>query len=102
MLGCMKIVIKTSGGIGGFGLKPAPVQIQAESLDPDLQERCQTLLAPGNLSKLQGRSEAPGQPDRIIYGLTITRDDGDVDKFQLPEDNLPAELIDLLDELLAS
>jgi hypothetical protein len=94
----MMISISTSGGIGGFGLKRS-VTVEVERLaEPMRAEACARLDA-GALAALE-RSAPDGAADAIVYHVEI-EEAGRIVVFDLPETALPAETLDLIDDLMA-
>jgi hypothetical protein len=95
----MKLTIKTSGGIGGIGLSPKPHVVDDEYHDPAIRKRVRTAVSPDQLKSLAQRAGNPHAADMITYEMSVT--DGDTARVELGGDSLPAELLDLIDELKA-
>ena len=96
--GClaMIIMISTSGGIGGFGLKRT-AEVAVDALPEPLREEACLRLAPEALGSLQA---APTRgADRIVYHIIVVEGAAER-RFDLPEGALPDATLDLIDELL--
>ena len=96
--GCvvMMIEIASSGGFGGLGSGPTKT-VEVDALDVGLRERVCEAFTPSNLRRL---SDAPATgADRLAYDITVREQDGDAEAFHLDEGALPAEMLDLIDEL---
>jgi hypothetical protein len=98
--GClaMMITITTSGGIGGFGLA-RQAEVATDALPEPLRAEACARLDSSALAALDA-APAPGA-DRITYHIVVIGTDGAASRFDLPETALPAETLDLIDELLA-
>ncbi len=99
--GClaMMITISTSGGIGGFGLAKQ-AEVSVDSLPEPLRaEACQR-LDPMALEALDA-TPVRGAADRIVYRIVVAERGTASVTFDLPETALPAETLDLIDELLS-
>ncbi len=100
--GCAAVIISlsTSGGIGGFGLSATEKTIETDTLSPGMREKVCERFNPKALKKLaEARQEQYGVADYIIYHVTVTDDDGVKHRFDLSEATLPAEMLDLIDEM---
>lgn len=93
----MKLTIKTSGGIGGFGLSPKPTAVDVDHLAGALKERVRAAFAPGRLKALAKAVGNPHAADRIVYEFAVTADGGATERVEVNEDALPAEMLDLID-----
>jgi hypothetical protein len=94
----MIVTITTSGGIGGFGLGRS-VQVETDSLSPELRAEACERFDPEVLEELS--EEAPQGADRITYRIAVEREGEERMSFDIPESALPAETLDLIDDLLA-
>ena len=97
--GClaMMITITTSGGIGGFGLAKS-AHVAVDSLPEPLRAEACALLDPSALGALDTKP-APGAADRIMYKIAIEGAGASSGTFRVPESALPAETLDLIDQL---
>jgi hypothetical protein len=92
----MMIIISTSGGIGGFGLKRS-AEVSVDQLPEPLREEACLRLAPEALGSLE---TAPTRgADRIVYHIVVVEGTAER-RFDLPEGALPDATLDLIDELL--
>jgi hypothetical protein len=95
----MKITIKTSGGIGGFGLSPEPTDVDVENLPSALKERARAAFSKGRLKSL---AKSPGNPhaaDMINYEISIAHDNGEREHVDVREDKLSDDVLDLIDAI---
>ena len=99
--GCMAmmVTITTSGGIGGFGLARS-VRVAVEELPPAMRAETCEMLAPGYLRGI-ARAVRPGAADFVVYHIVVQEAQGAAEPFDLPEPVLPAQMLDLIDALLA-
>jgi hypothetical protein len=95
----MKITIKTSGGIGGFGLSPEPTDVDVKSLPAALQKRARAAFAKGRLQSLAKKPGNPHAADTIGYEITVAHDSGERERAELSEDKLSDDILDLIDEI---
>ena len=98
--GClaMMITISTSGGIGGFGLAKS-AEVAVDSLPEPLRvEACARLDPKRSARSTRRRCAGPPTASSITSWSWRGAADG---PFDLPESALPAETLDLIDELLA-
>jgi hypothetical protein len=98
--GClaMMITITTSGGIGGFGLAKK-AEVAVDNLPEPLRVETCAKLDPAALGALDP-TPVRGAADRIVYHIVVV-EEGKVATFALPETALPAETLDLIDQLLS-
>jgi hypothetical protein len=96
----MLITLSTSGGIGGFGLGGKEKTVETDGLEAPLRQKVCDRFDPAVLAKLQlvdpGHS---GSADRITYHVVVKDDKGERHRFDIPEAALPAEMLDLIDEM---
>jgi hypothetical protein len=95
----MKLTIKTSGGLGGFGLSPKPTVVDVDKLANALKERVRAAFAPARLKALAKKPGNPNAADRIVYEFAVSGDGGATEHVEVNEDALPAEMLDLIDEI---
>jgi Emfourin len=98
----MKVTIKTSGGFGGFGLSPKPTVVDVDLLVGALKERVRAAFAPARLKTLAKAAGDLRAADRIVYELEVTAEGGRTERVEVNEDALPAEMLDLIDEIRSS
>jgi hypothetical protein len=98
--GClaMMISITTSGGIGGFGTAKS-TEIAVDALPAPLREATCARLDAGALGRIKS-APPPGAADFIVYHIVIVEDGGATRAFDVPETALPAETLDLIDDLM--
>jgi hypothetical protein len=97
----VKVTIRSSGGLGGFGLDPRALEVVVERLPAELGIRCRAVLAPARLRSLAGASERAPAPDRVSYAITVEEGDRS-ERVDLDESALPEDVLELLDELRAA
>lgn len=94
----MMIEISSSGGIGGVAARlNTNKQINISEQDTELQDAYCAAFDPERLRVLTESEFAPGAGDVVNYRISVT-DDADIRHiFELREDQLPPELLDLID-----
>lgn len=95
----MKITIKTSGGMGGFGLSPEATEVDVGRLPAALQKRARTALSPAHLKAAAGKPGNPLATETVTYEITIADDRGNLERVDVSEDKLSPEVLDLIDEI---
>jgi hypothetical protein len=92
--------VTTSGGIGGFGLGGKEKTVETDRLEAPLRQQICDRFDPAALAKLRKVDPGhPGSADRITYHVVVKDDNGERHRFDIPEAALPAEMLDLIDEL---
>jgi hypothetical protein len=91
----MKLSVKTSGGIGNIQLQG---QLDTNELPSDLAERVHKVLSPARLESFRSTEGIP-VPDMIQYEIMLFLGSG-VQKFEIDEANAPADVIDVVEELV--
>lgn len=95
----MIVTITTSGGIGGFGLAKS-VRVSVEDLPEPMRAETCSLLDPDHLRSMA--REAPrGAADYVVYHIVVQEERHAPLPFDLPESVLTADMLDLIDDLLA-
>ncbi|NDW05616.1 hypothetical protein GTK09_14410 [Jiella sp. 40Bstr34] len=95
----MIVKIATSGGFAGIPAAGINKTVDVSSLPPPLQERVCRAFEPPKLKRLEKSGAPDTSVDRFNYAITVTDDAGEVHRYRLEESVLPAELIDLMDEM---
>ena len=54
---------------------------------------------PKNLTKLADKATAEGAADTITYKIVVTDDDEEKHEFDIAEEALPAEMLDMIDDM---
>lgn len=93
----MIIEISSSGGFAGSGRglsKRIDVDAQAE---PIRQELCEA-FEPDDLERLTAKSRNSGGADIMTYRIIVTDDDHVEHTYDIREDRLPPETLDLIDQ----
>jgi hypothetical protein len=91
----MKLSVKTSGGIGNIQLQG---QLDTNELPNELAERVHRVLSPARLESTRS-TEAVPIPDMMQYEIRLFLGSG-VQKFEIDEGNAPADVIDVVEELV--
>lgn len=92
----MKIELNVSGGLAGLRLRGA---IETADLDPELARRAEFCLQPAKLEDAASRGGA-SIPDAQQIDVGVTPDSGGATRsFELAEQNLDDETLDVLDAL---
>ena len=56
-------------------------------------------LDPKNLTKVADKATAEGAADTITYKIVVTDDDKEKHEFDIAEEALPAEMLDMIDDI---
>src|SRR5690606_15674597 len=93
----------SSGGFAGMGNRPVST-VNTDNLPADIKDRACAAFDPGNLDKIAAQSKAPGkgmskQADRFTYRIMVKEASGSMQSFEMAEEDIPAEMIDLIDEM---
>lgn len=98
----MIITIATSGGIAGIGDPSGNKSVNTDSLPAQTREAVCEAFEAKALADLEKKAAAPDKArgaDRYVYRITVKDAHGNTSVFELPEHVLPAEMLDLIDEL---
>ncbi|TFF25053.1 hypothetical protein E3C22_06630 [Jiella endophytica] len=92
----MIVKITSSGGLPGMGIDKT---IDGGRLPAAMQAKLQAAFDPAVLRRLEQATPHPGAADMHDYRVTVTDDSGAVHRFKLSEASMPAETLDLIDDL---
>jgi hypothetical protein len=92
----MKIEIRTSGGFGGIAVKSVKT-VDTGTLPSEDRPAVETMFSAGHLEQLSGAEAPGGAADMAAYSVTVTGDDGERRTFEIPENAIPPEMLDVID-----
>lgn len=97
----MIIEITSSGGFAGLAAAGIDKRFDPSSQPPELAQTYCTAFDPEQLGKIAAESEGLEGigADMITYRIVVTGEDGEPRVFELREDQLPPEMLDLIDEM---
>ncbi|MDB6175944.1 hypothetical protein PAF17_00290 [Paracoccus sp. Z330] len=97
--GCIAMIIEIAaqGGIGGFAAPNLNKRIDVDQQSTQLRRELCKVFGPEQLARL-ARTPCNACADRLIYRITIIQGSAAPRNFTLREDQLPAQMLDLLDQ----
>lgn len=94
----MIIEIAAEGGVGGTATSALHKRIDVDQqAEPIRQELCEA-FEPEELARLAGSPRARGA-DRLTYRITVTDHQQKSQIFSIREDQLPPQMLDLIDQM---
>jgi hypothetical protein len=99
--GCFAMIIEisSSGGFGGIPAAAMHKRIDVDQQAPSLRQEICDAFEPRDLRQLAARSGNLRGADLMVYRITVTdRQDGP-HVYDIREDQLPAEILDLIDQM---
>lgn len=93
------ITISTSGGFAGLGAGRAQKSVDTNDLEGTLRGEACRRFDPAELARLSAEKERPEAADRLTYHITVTDEGGTPHRFDIAEGAIPAEMLDIIDEL---
>ena len=95
----MLIEISTSGGFGGLEAAGIHKSVDMKTLaEPARSEICKA-FDPKKLKAIAGRTSHAGAADGMTYKIVVVDDKETRHEFNVAEDALPAEMLDMIDGL---
>lgn len=92
------VTISTSGGLLGTGSQQAQKSVETDALPEPVRGTVCEVFKPAALEKLSARTVQMGA-DRFIYHIAVTDENGAKHRFDIPESALPADMLDVIDEM---
>lgn len=95
----MIIEISSSGGFGGIAAAGLNKRIDVDKQPMPMQQEICEYFEPDDLDQLAARADAGKSADMMTYRITVTsREDGE-HVYTIREDQLPPEMLDLIDAM---
>ncbi|AUH33366.1 protealysin inhibitor emfourin [Paracoccus tegillarcae] len=95
----MIIEISSSGGFGGLAAAGLNKRIDVDQQAPSVRQEICEMFEPQDLRQLAALTPNARRADGMVYRITVTdRQDG-AHVYTIPEDQLPAEMLDLIDAM---
>lgn len=95
----MIIEIASDGGFGGLAAAGVQKRIDVDQQTaPVRQELCEA-FEPDELQRLAEGANPDGGADRMTYRITVTDETQHRQMFTIREDQLPAGILDLIDQM---
>ncbi len=93
----MLIEIVSSGGFGGVTTPPKKLHMDTAATSEEKRQAYCDAFDPDALSNLSLDGGNPNAADLALYTISVTDDQGQEHVFQIQEDAIPDELLDLID-----
>lgn len=94
----MIIDITAQGGFGGITAAAMKKTIDVDQQPRQMQQELCDAFKPRELQRLT-RTPCPDCADRLTYRITVTEGQENPQVFTLREDQLPPEMLDLIDQM---
>lgn len=95
----MIIEISSSGGFSGIPAAAMHKRIDVDQQAPSLRQEICDAFEPRDLRQLASRSGVRNGADMMVYRITVTdRKEGE-QVYNIREDQLPPEMLDLIDQM---
>lgn len=95
----MIIEISASGGFGGIPAAALNKRIDLDQQSPALRQELCEFFEPQDLSQLASRPKSRSGADMMVYQITVTDQDDGAHVYTIREDQLPPEMLDLIDQM---
>lgn len=95
----MMIEVSTSGGLAGMARAAPAKRLDLATVEAAVQDRYCDHFDPAALRALSAAAPDRHGADRFSYHITVTDEAGARHEFDLSEDQLPPEMLDLIDEM---
>lgn len=93
----MLIDIVSSGGFGGITTPAKTLHMDTSATTEEKRQTYCDAFDPDALSNLSVDGGNPNAADLTLYTISVTDDQGEEHVFQIQEDAIPDELLDLMD-----
>lgn len=94
----MIIDITAQGGFGGLAAASLHKTVDVARQPPQIRQELCEVFDPQNLRRL-ARNPCTDCADRMTYRITVTEDPQRSEVFSLREDQIPPEMLDLIDQM---
>lgn len=94
----MIIEIASTGGFGGISAAGLNKRIDVEEQSDTVRQELCDAFGPEELGRLAAQP-CETCPDRMTYHITVTDEDRNDHIFTLQEDQIPPEMLDLIDQM---
>lgn len=95
----MIIEISSSGGFGGVPASALHKRIDVDQQAPALRQEICEYFEPQDLDQLAARKKPRRGADMMVYRITVTDRQSGAHVYELREDQLPPEMLDLIDQM---
>lgn len=95
----MIIEISSSGGFGGIAAAGVKKRIDVDQQSAAVQQEICEYFEPRDLDQLASRSVRSRSADAMVYKITVTDPTDGRHVYTIPEDQLPPEMLDLIDSM---
>lgn len=95
----MIIEISSSGGFGGIAAAGLNKRIDVDQQAPAMQQELCDMFEPQDLRQLAASKPNARRADGMIYRITVTDRQAEAHVYTIPEDQLPPEMLDLIDAM---
>lgn len=101
MAGCVAMIIEISsgGGFGGISAAALSKRIDVDQQSAALQRELCEYFEPGDLRQLAATPCKTRCADSMVYQITVTDEQRNRHVYTLREDQLPPEMLDLIDQM---
>lgn len=95
----MIIEISSSGGFGGIAAAGVNKRIDVDRQSAKVQQEICEYFEPRDLDQLVSRGVRGRSADTLVYRITVTDQQDGQHVYTLREDQLPPEMLDLIDAM---
>ncbi|MGH1416044.1 MAG: protealysin inhibitor emfourin [Pelagimonas sp.] len=95
----MMIEISSSGGFAGIAATRQDKVLDLSSVSEPKREAYCAAFDPRELASLVNEDKHSGAADLMTYRITVTDEKNAQHQFELREDQLPPDVLDLIDEM---
>ncbi|MAN56735.1 MAG: hypothetical protein CMI50_09760 [Paracoccus sp.] len=95
----MIIEISSSGGFAGVPAAAMNKRIDVDQQTPQMRQEICEAFEPRDLSQLASKSGARRGADMMTYRITVTDRQAGAHVFTIREDQLPLQMLDLIDQM---
>lgn len=95
----MIIEISSSGGFGGIAAAGLKKRIDVDQQTPAVRQEICDMFEPDDLSQLASRPGRAKGNDMMVYRIRVTDQQQDEHVFTIREDQLPPEMLDMIDQM---
>lgn len=95
----MIIEISSSGGFGGLAAAGLNKRIDVDQQAPAMRQEICDMFEPQDLNQLAAAAPNARSADGMVYKITVTDQQDSAHVYTLREDQLPPEMLDLIDSM---
>lgn len=95
----MIIEISSTGGFGGIPAAALNKRIDVDQQSASVRQEICEYFEPQDLSQLASRSKTRSGADMMVYRITVTNQQDGEHVYTIREDQLPPEMLDLIDQM---